>query len=196
MAGARGATSLPAVINIAGNLALGGALTLVVSRSPALRRDFVNWAFLMLMAFEAVIFTPSATYLFRFYPQWSMLYWFDPQIFPELESFIGVLSLAAVLLNFAAVVLGYTLARAGVLHSDRRLAYAPLVAAAMLIIAVLTMYYDRVALIGDYDMFWQGNAVVLFKRVAGWVGVLSYVGAGLFVFFVHRRFHDHDPSLV
>jgi hypothetical protein len=187
---------MPAVINIAGNLALGSALTLAVRKSPALRRDFVNWAFLLLVSFEAVVFTPIATYLFRFYPQWSMLYWFDPQIFPEIESFVGILSFTAVLLNFGAVVLGYHLTREGLLRGDRRLTYVSAAAGGLLLLAVLGLYGERVALIGDYDTFWQGNAVVLFRRLAGWVGFLSYVGAGLFVFYVHRRFHDHDPSLV
>ena len=45
-----------------------------------------------LLAFQAIVVTPIATLLFRFYPQWSMFYWFDPQIFPELDAYTGMLS--------------------------------------------------------------------------------------------------------
>ncbi|MBI3180267.1 MAG: hypothetical protein HYZ27_11440, partial [Deltaproteobacteria bacterium] len=105
---------MPALINVAGNLVLGAAAVLAVRRSPALRQHPVSWSLLVLLAFEAVVVTPVTTYLFRFYPQWSMLYWFDPQLFPDLQSWFGLLSLAAVLLNGLAAVCGYFIARYGV----------------------------------------------------------------------------------
>ncbi len=187
---------MPAVINIAANLALGGGFALVARTSPALRRDFINWALLFLMAFEALVFTPVATYLFRFYPQWSMLYWFDPQIFPHLESWIGALSFVAVLFNFAAALLGYTVARHGVLTEQRWMSLLPLAAGAVWTLGVLVLYAERVAYIGDYDSFWQGNAELLFLRTPGWIGILLYASATAYVLFVRARFSNRDPSLV
>src|SRR5512145_2073632 len=98
---------MPALINIAANLVFGGSLAYVTRRSPAVRRELTSWALIFLVAFEALVFTPVATYLFRFYPQWSMLYWFDPQVLPGIERWLGALSALAVLLNFGAAVGGF-----------------------------------------------------------------------------------------
>ena len=187
---------MPVVINIAANLLFGAGLALVARRSPALRNTVYSWSFFFLLAFEAIAFTPVATYVFRFYPQWSMLYWFDPQIFPELERWIGLLSLLAIFLNFGAALCGYLIARAGILAGHIWIWTAPLATAISLIGYVSFAYGDRVVFIGDYDAFWQGNAVLLFGAAPGWAAVVLYVGAAAFLFWTRSRFGDRDPSLL
>jgi len=187
---------MPAVINFAANLALGGGLAWVARRSPAVRRDFVSWALVFLVGFEAVVVTPVSTFLFRFYPQWSMLYAFDPQVFPNLDTWIGPLSLLAVLVNFAAALLGFFITRGGVVRGSRWLCFTPWAAGALIVIACAALYGERLVYIGDYDAFWQGTADLFLLRVGGWVGLALYVCSALFVRWVQRRFHDHDPSLV
>src|SRR6478672_9560650 len=102
---------MPVLINLAVNVVLGASGVLALRKSPALRQGFLSWQLLLLTAFEALVFTPVATYLFRFYPQWSMLYLFDPQLYPDLERWLSVLSALIITLNFAALVGGYALAR-------------------------------------------------------------------------------------
>jgi hypothetical protein len=142
------------------------------------------------------VFTPVATFLFRFYPQWSMLYWFDPQIFPELHRWFGWLSALAVLLNFGAALLGYLLARLGVISGHAWLWSLPMVAAIAGIAYLAVGFGDRLVFIGDYDSFWQGNAQLAVTSPVGWVGIATYAGAALFVAWTHRRFGNRDPSFV
>lgn len=185
---------MPALINTAANLLLGASMAYVTRRSEAMRAEIAAWPLFFLLAFEAVVATPVTTYLFRFHPQWSLLYGFDPQIFPSLARTFGWLSLLAVLANFAAVVGGYLATRAGLITKQRALYLAPFVAAGCLMLYVVLRYADRLVFIGDYDEFWHGEAAFLLRRFAGWLGLAMY-GAGVaLVIWVHRRFSDHDPK--
>jgi hypothetical protein len=187
---------MPAAVNIGANLMFGAALVLAVRRSPSLRQNFVGWVFFFLLGFEALLFTPVSTYLFRFYPQWSMLYWFDPQVFPDLHRWIGWLSALAVLLNFGAAILGFFLARLGILTGQTWLWSVPLAVASAVMAYVLFGFWDRIIYIGDHDSFWSGNASSLFSSLSGWIGILLYAALITFVVWIHRRFHDHDPSFL
>jgi hypothetical protein len=187
---------MPAIINLAANLALGGAVALVLQRSQAVRRELMSWALLAVVGFEALVFTPIATFLFRFYPQWSMLYVFDPQIFPELDNWIGFLSLLAVLLNFSAVIGGFWTTREGLLTGTKWMIWAPMGAGGAITLLTVLFFARRVVFMGDYDAFWQGNADLFLMRGAGWAGLVLYAGAGIFVAFLRSRFADHDPKLL
>lgn len=187
---------MPVVINIAVNLLLGAGLVLAVRRSPAMREGLFSWSLFLLIAFEAFAFTPIATYIFRFYPQWSMLYLFDPQIFPDLHHWIGWLSLLAIFLNFAAALCGYVIARIGVLSGQSYIWGAPLAIGTALIAYVGVVYGERVVFVGDYDAFWQGNAVLFVTQPPGWAGVVLYLGAAAMLIWTRNRFQNHDPSLL
>lgn len=187
---------MPAVINILANLLFGSCMALVARRSPALRRDFVSWPLLFLLAFEALLFTPIATFLFRFYPHWSLSYWFDPQVHPGLDKWIGWLSLAAVLLNFVAAVLGYAVTRAGLLRERRAIWATPAALGTGALVAIAYVHGDRIVLIGEGDAFWHGQARILLSAAAGWVGISAYVGMAAFLLWIHRRFAERDPSIV
>jgi hypothetical protein len=187
---------MPAVINIAANLLLGAGLALALRRSPAQRQELLSWPLLCLLAFEALVVTPVATYLFRFYPQWSMLYWFDPQIFTELERWVGPLSGVAVLLNFAAALGGYVLARRGIITDTKWMVTAPITGATVTLILCTWLFGRRIAFIGDYDAFWSGHADLIFLRTPGIIGVGTYLLGIVFVVWLHARFRDHDPSLI
>ena len=187
---------MPALINIAANLFYGAVLVLALRRSPALQQNLMSWPFFVLLGFETLLVTPVTTYLFRFYPQWSMLYIFDPQIFPDLERFIGLLSLLAVVLNIGAALLGYVLARLALVLRQPWIWAAPIGAAAGVIFTVFILHGDRVLFVGDYDEFWQGNATFVLASAPGIAGLALYLAAAALVVLVRRRFKDHDPSLL
>lgn len=187
---------MPALINLAANALLGVAFARLARQSPAGRQSLLSWPLLFATAFEALVFTPIATYLFRFYPQWSLLYWFDPQLYPDLERWIGLLSAGAVMLNFAALVGSYALARRGLQQRKDWQWITPAVVGGVMIVLVLILFGDRVVLIGDFDAYVQGSASLIFKRFAGWMGVLLYASTIGFTLWVQRRFAHHDPSLL
>jgi hypothetical protein len=187
---------MPALINIAINLLFGTALVLALRHSQALRQSVMSWSFFVLLGFEAILMTPVTTYLFRFYPQWSMLYIFDPQIFPDLERYIGLLSLLAVVLNVGAAFLGYILARLAVVLRQPWMWAAPIGAAAGVIFTIFILHGDRVLFVGDYDEFWQGNGAFILTSVPGITGLVLYITAAGLIVLVRRRYRDHDPSLI
>lgn len=186
---------MPAIINILGNLLFGGCLALVARNSATMRNELVSWTFFFLLAFESLFVTPIATYLFRFYPQWSMLYWFDPQIFTSFDQWVGWLSALAILLNFAAAFAGFILARWGVITHNIWFKALPMTVAIALIATVFWQFGNRIAFIGDYDAYWQGNASMFLARVPGWIGLFLHIGTILFVLWVHSRFGEREPRL-
>lgn len=187
---------MPALYNLAAHLALGSALALTARRSEGFRQDPVSWPLILLFAFHALVAAPAATYLFRFFPQWSMLYAFDPQVFPHLERWIGPISGGVVVLNLGCSTAGYFIARAGILRGSRALEASPLVLATVAWIALLVSYPKRTFWVGSYDAYWQADAPFLFATLPGVIGWASY-GLGLvFLFWVRRRFGEHEPSYV
>ena len=176
---------MPAVINVATNLMLGGATALVSRKSPAQRARWADWPLLLLLAFEAAIFTPTATYIFRFYPQWSLLYWFDPQVYTPLTRWVGWLSAAAVAGNFAAAIGGYVAARRAVIAKKSWLAAGPLLLGAAGLLTTLFLFGDRVAAIGDHDAFWHGRAAALFSCLPGWIALFLQLSTIAFVAIVY-----------
>lgn len=187
---------MPAIINAAACLIFGSAIALSARHTPSLRRETISWAFILAMGFHAVIGAPVATYLFRFYPQWSMLYAFDPQIFPNFESWFGLLATAAVVTNILTSAAGFMVTRAGAIRESSALAYAPIVVGLALIIGIVFGYYDRIINIGTYDAYWQNDAELLVRTVPGWVGLVWYAVSVAFVSWVGNRFRHREPSFV
>lgn len=74
---------MPVPLNLAVNLAFAAGLVRLTRRSPGLRRHFCSWQLWLLLAFEAAVFTPVATYLFCRFPQYALLYTLDPQLEPR-----------------------------------------------------------------------------------------------------------------
>ncbi len=179
---------MPVLVNICANLGFGAAVAWTARRSPALRGELLTWHLLLLLAFESLVITPAATLLFRFYPQWSMFYWFDPQLFPNLDQWAGWLSGLAVVLNYTAAMVGYGLVRWGIRRDNVALRVAPMVTAATVGVALVVLFGDQVLHLGDYETYLQGQADLLVATPAGWLGIALYVGAGAFVYWLYRRF--------
>ena len=187
---------MPALVNVAASLAFGASLALVLRRSPSLRDETLSWPFLVLLAFEAVVATPVATLLFRFHPQWSMFYWFDPQVFPEIDTWTGALSAIAVTANAAAAVAGFMVVRHSVRAGPEWLRWVPLGVASAVILWSMVAFPRRLLFIGDYDEFWQGHARLFVARFAGWMGIAAYLAAVALVLVMRQRYADREPEIV
>ena len=174
----------------------GVAIAVVSQKSPAIKITVFNWALLSALAFEALLFTPVATYLFRFYPHWSMLYLFDPQIFPQLESYYSAISVLIVLLNFIGLLFGYIFARISFLKKQ----YFRILLIMLFVIggmaAVGSVFFDRIILIGDFDEYWRGEAVPFYTIMPGYMTCGLYVLTLSFVLWVKRRFWERDPVVL
>lgn len=187
---------MPALVNVAASMLLGASLALVLRRSPSLHDETLSWPFLVLLAFQALVVTPVATLLFRFYPQWSMFYWFDPQIFPELDSWTGILSAIAAVCDGLAAVAGFLVVRYSVIGGPQWLRWVPFAAASVTLSWALVAFPRRLVFIGDYDEFWRGEARLLIARAAGWVGIIAYATAITLVLVLRRRYANREPKVV
>ena len=187
---------MPIIINLAATMLFGAGLAAVAKSSPAFKEQFVNWVFIFLLSFVAFVITPVTTYTFRFYPQWSMLYLFDPQLFPDLDKWLNLLSAASALSNFLAGIFGYGLARSGYLSQNRTKSSLPFVIGVGMLLTVLIFQFDRIAFVGDYDAYWQGQALLMIKTAPGLLGLFTYLGAFIFILWVHSRFAGRDPEFI
>ena len=185
---------MPVAINIAANLIFGASIAWVARRSQTLHENWLNWSSLMLFAFEAVLITPATTYLFRFYPHWSTFYVFDPQKFPALQDWLGWLSLLVILLNFGAALLGYLMARSGIVSSSTSQTILPVLIGTAFIGLLSSLLFERVFFIAEYDSFWEGDTAMLLSQAPGVVGLLLYTLSAAFVLWMHVRFGDQEPS--
>ncbi len=182
---------MPAIINLASALVLGGAVAWVLRRSAALRREFLGWPLLVLVAFLAIVWVPATTFLFRFYPEWSLLYAYDPQVFPRLGNWFGLLSLVVAMLNVAAAIGAFAMTRLGVKRERAWLVFAAPAIGVLVFLVVVVFCGKRLLFLGDYDAYWQGSAELFLWRGGGWLGVALYALAAGFVRVLARRAEAH-----
>ncbi len=167
---------------------------MVARNSPAMKENWLSWSSLAMLAFEAVCMTPMATYAFRFYPDWSMLYLLDPEIFPRFPYWVGWLSFVVVILNFISATGAYLITRRCLLNDKSTWALAPIISAAAGLLIVLALFHKRIFFIGDYEAFLAGEAQLIIKTIVGASGLLVYCLALGFVAWLAQRFSESDPK--
>ena len=187
---------MPIIVNLSATLLLGASLAAATRSSPAFKESFVNWVLVFLLAFVALVITPVATFALRFYPQWSMLYFFDPQIFPNLNQWLNPLSALAAISNFATATLGYGLTRAGYLSKTPTKYLTPFILSIGALLGVLILQFDQLIFVGDYDAYWEGKANLFIRTTPGILGSSAYLSACIFVLWIRTRFHGRDPKLI
>jgi hypothetical protein len=185
---------MPVAINIAANLIFGASIAWVARRSETLQEHWLNWSSLLLCAFEAVLITPTTTYLFRFYPHWSTFYLFDPKEFPAIQDWLGWLSLMVIALNFIAALTGYLITRRGILKESFPQTILPILGGCLIITGLSILLYERVFFLGEYDAFWEGETSMLLGQAPGIVGILLYLVSAGFVVWIHLRYGEQEPK--
>lgn len=186
---------MPVVIHWVLNLCLGLRTARAVRLAPGLWAASAPWPLLFLAALQAVVVTPCVTYLFRYWPAWSMFYLFDPVDYPMLETFIGLLSGLVVLINFGLMWLGFVCGRRSVAQGTHAARWAQLPYSISIAIVGLCVAYlgDRMMYAGDFQTFWRGEASLWFATPAGWVGFALIFAGVAFERVLHHRFAARDP---
>ncbi|RYF11665.1 MAG: hypothetical protein EOO40_02870 [Deltaproteobacteria bacterium] len=177
---------MPVPFNLATSLLLGASLPPLLRRSEAFRHSFANWALLALALFMALVFTPATTYLVRYFPHWSTLYAFDPQLFPLVERGVGPLSAALVLSYFGVAAGGYAVSRHAILTNQVVWLALPLATGAGIWAVGLWHWQLQVLTVGEFDAFWQGSGTLLHRHRVGAVALLLHLGALVFLALVRR----------
>jgi hypothetical protein len=175
---------------------LGAALPLGLRRSAALHDAFFNWQLLAVGLYSAVVVTPVCTGLLRFYPQWSLMYAFDPQLYPAVDQQVMLLCVAALLGQSVCLLTGYALARFAAIKQRLDLIGVPLLATVMGAAAILFYGFDRVRAVGDYDAFYMGRArPYLHQPPAVW-GAFLLLSSLVFLECTWRLYRHRDPTLL
>ena len=182
-------------MNLCISILLGSSIAMVARQSNAMKENWLSWSSLAMLAFQAVCMTPMATYAFRFYPDWSMPYLLDPEIFPRFPYWVGWLSIVVVISNFLTATLAYLTTRHGILLGKSTLSLAPIVIGATALLTTLLLFHKRIFFIGDYEAFLAGEAKLIVTTVVGGCGILVCCLAFGFVAWLSRRFSEADPKL-
>ena len=186
---------MPILLNLSVNLLLGSGIAMVARKSEAMQRNWLSWSTLCLLAFESLCITPMATFAFRFYPDWSLLYLLDPEVFPNLPYWIGWLSIVVIVLNFMTATSAYLITRAGILKQRAAIKFSPLVIGASSFLILTVLFYKRIFFIGDYEAFLAGEAQLLPTTLVGILGITVYLATAGFIAWLSKRFSESDPKI-
>ena len=186
---------MPILMNLCINVLLGSSIAMTARKSAAMKENWLSWSSLAMLTFQALCMTPMATFAFRFYPDWSMLYLLDPEVFPRFPYWVGWLSLAVIALNFATATIAYLITRRAILNESGRWSLAPFITGTSALLVLLALFHKRIFFIGDYEAFLAGEAQLILKTVVGLSGVLVYGLAIGFVAWLAKRFSEADPKL-
>lgn len=178
---------MPALINAAANLMFGSLVARATYDPAAPREGVMTWPLVMLIVFHSLVLVPAGSFLFRFYPDWSTHYAFDPRVFVELKQWLGTLAFASVALNLLMAVLGYSCGLWGMHRGKSISQHAGLIVGAVVIVGALSQFWQRVVWVGGYDAYWQREAKLLLNHPAGWVGLSAYVAAFVFFRWLKKR---------
>jgi hypothetical protein len=185
---------MPILLNLCVNLLLGSSIAMVARKSKAMQQNWLSWSSLCLLAFESLCVTPMATFAFRFYPDWSMLYLLDPEVFPNLPYWIGWLSILVVILNFVMATTAYLVTRSGILAQRAAIEFSPLILGASSLLVLTVLFYKRIFFIGDYEAFLAGEAQLMLTTPVGIFGLAVYIMAIGFIIWLAKRFSESDPK--
>lgn len=139
-----------------------------------LRADgpFAAPAFVIVLAFVAVVLAPVTLYLYWAHPAWTWMYAVDPDGVP------GLALLPLVFAHGGAVVLGwYVGARLFVAGRAKAVVYGAGGGALVALLGTL-IFWGRLGRYGSYDEFHAGRDLALMEVKLGYVLVAMAVGVG------------------
>ena len=169
---------MPALINIWGHLILGIVLAHYARRSLLNSSSPLTPVLIYLLAFQVIFTIPICAYLGHFFPHWTLLYFFDPQIFSYLYQFPGTLAFFLVALNTCTALAGFFLYRHGLKTQQKLFWLLPSLALGTCVLLILIQYPHRVFFIATHNAYWQGNSYFVLTHPSGWLGLLM-LGTGL-----------------
>lgn len=146
---------------------LTGVAYAMAGRALADPDVFVDRWFLALIVFQSVVFTPLFLYWTVFYPDWAVMYLFEP-VRPVEEIGLGwMFSAVGMLLCFAMAVFGYAYGRKRVLQGSGAGAVVAAVALASAVLALNFVFHRRFLHVGQMSQFRDGSARLIFASIPG-----------------------------
>lgn len=187
---------MPALFHLVAHALLGSLLAWCSRAAPRGQQRLLGWPLFVGLTYAVGVLLPVAAWQFRFYPDFSLSYAFDPVLYPWVEGQVGWLGLGACLANLAAAVLAYASTRLG-LRTGRAFLAALVPALALGAGTYGAWHFGAESLaLGDYAAFWRGQARPWTETPVGAAAALAYALALVGLRFGERRWHGRDPGLL
>lgn len=186
---------MPALFHLVLHGLLGSLLAWSFRGAPRAQARVLAWPLFFGLAYAVLVLLPICAYQFRFYPDFSLSYAYDPVLYPWATGEVTLLCLAANLAYVLALVLAYASTRFGLAQNRRLLAAAAPACAILLAAWATVMLAGRNLALGDYASFWRGNTVAWTTTPSGILAALAYLMALLGLRAGERRWRNKDPAL-
>jgi len=181
---------MPALVHLLCHYLLGAQAAWLARRAPSLRQHLLGWPLALAYLLAGVLLVPAATFQCRMYPSHAVGYSLSPELHPALYGAVGPLSFAAVVLNLAALLLGFVVMRQGCLSGRSWMRRIPVGLALALSAAYLWQLGDRAWQFGTYQAFWGHEALSFWHTPSAWAVVLAYTLCSLFLAQLSARVGD------
>jgi hypothetical protein len=131
--------------------------------------DLVGRWFLAAMVYHSVVFVPAFLYATVFYPDWSVMYFFQPLRMPFLQERGWVFSAAVLPITFAAVLAGFLYGRKRSIEGKGASAATIVTFVYAISLAVMAVLFRRTLFAGTLEQYGGVGAKLIFARPLGWV---------------------------
>jgi len=154
-----------------------------------------NRFFLAVVLFEVLFFIPLGTYLYFFYPGWSLMYFINPEaLAPDTLRALGIMALASYMMSAIA---GYLLSAVLIRRGKENAASLILAAAALLLGVFSALTLARLFQVGTYAQWTAAPAAAknLMTHRIGYVIGIDGLAATAALFMLIRELRKTDSPL-
>jgi len=154
-----------------------------------------NRFFLAVVLFEVLFFIPLGTYLYFFYPGWSLMYFINPEaLAPDTLRALGIMALASYMMSAIA---GYLLSAVLIRRGKENAASLILAAAALLLGVFSALTLARLFQVGTYAQWTAAPAAAknLMTHRIGYVIAMDALAATAALFMLIRELRKTDSPL-
>ena len=181
---------MPALAHLLCHYLLGAQAAWQARRSPSLKLHLFGWPLALAYGLAGILLVPAVTFQCRMYPSHAWGYSLSPELHPGLYGAVGPLSLVAVALDLAALLLGFVIMRRGCLSGRRWLRSLPVGAAFALGAAYLWQLGDRAWMFGSHSAYWAREAPSFWHTPSAWGVLLAYALCSLLMARLSARVAD------
>ena len=170
-----------------------GCIYALSGRDKINEEEFMGRWVLAALVFHSVVFTPSFLYAVVFYPDWAVMYLFEPLALPPFSWMGWILSAVALVLSFAFLLAGFSYGRKRVLEGKGPSAVTIVTFIYVVAAAVMVVLFRRTLSLGTLAQYRGEGARFLFSRPLGFVfaGYLLSIPASIWFW---RRLFARKPS--
>jgi len=165
-----------------------GCIYALAGRGKITAGEFMGRWVLAAIVFHSVVFTPAFLYALVFYPDWSVMYFFEPLKFPPFSWQGWLYSAAALALSFALLMAGFSYGRKRVLGAKGPSAVTIIAFIYVVAVAVMFVLFRRTLYVGSLAQYHGEGARFLFPRPLGFVFVGYVLSIPLGIWFWKRLF--------